>query len=195
MRPVIVRNWEQTTNGDIVTDPHPPAASAYLAEADMWVFSLLTSPYVGCGHICASAFELNPASGDAVYGTINGKQFFSASLAAGCESVRFCVRRTYSGSGTCVTLHVASSDYDYAQTGQITQFASASYGSIITVFDWQTVVTTETSSHVNNSAGSQIDRQLQTRKLKSSQRENFYTSQCTSASLFVGQKISDMTTV
>ena len=156
----------------------------------MWVFSLLTSPYIGCGHVCASAFDSGTTTE-----TINGRQYFSASIASGASHVRFSMTRTYSSPAAAnVGTHRASGDYDFTQTSQeLTTPTNSIQGQV--ALDWTSKKTFTSGSQVNNSPASAYNRQLLVRKLKTSQRENFYVSQCTSMSLFVGQKISDMTTV
>ena len=155
----------------------------------MWVFSLLTSPYIGCGHVCANAFD------NSITPSINGRQYFSASLAAGCSKLRMSMRRTFSApSAAAVNTHLTSSDYDFAQTSQVIQTPTNAFQAQVS-FDWVSQLVTETSPEVNTNPTGVTDRQVMARHLKTSQRENFYVSQCTAVSLFVGQKISDMTTV
>ncbi len=184
MRPPIARDWANVSTDLMIIEPTPVASAALLAQADLWVFSLLTSPYIGTAHLTGSSVDSSGYSH-----TYDFHQHMTIRVAPGATGARLSMTTTR-GSGFSLINHELWGSYDNSVTSNESE-VYAHFGGLV----WQgfssEMINTSGSQH-STSPAADIDRQILIEAKKVSSSLAIRSSHHTACTVWIGHHHQDM---
>ena len=188
MRPPIPRDWANVSSDPMITEPTPVASAALLAQADLWVFTLLTSPYVGTAHLTGSSVD---SAAYAMGYHIN--QEMTLRVAAGATGARLSMTATRNNQSLTTKYHTIWGQYDNTTTSQTIKTTGGLGSIVFQDFKYQQIH--EQGSTFTTSPGAAIDRQLLIEPKKVSSAVAIRSSHHTAVTMCVSRFHEDMTQI
>ena len=188
MRPPIPRDWVNVSSDPMITEAAPVASAALLAQADLWVFTLLTSPYVGTAHLTGSSVD----SGAYAHG-YHSNQEMTLRVAPGATGARLSMTATRDNQNLTTQNHSITGTYDNTTTSQAI-LTPGNFGAVVFKgYKYEEIH--QQGSTFSTSPSGVIDRQLLIEPKKVSGFVSLRSSHHTAVAMCVSRFHEDMTQI